>query len=66
MVTARKKRFVLGPEIRVAIDAGAADMRAVIAFLQAEELDPSRLTAILWYCRARRSAVSTLSPPPDV
>ena len=56
VVTAWKKRFVLGPEIRVAIDAGAADMRAVIAFLQAEELDPSRLTAnlVVLPCQAKR------------
>ena len=41
VIATRQKRFVLGAKIRVSVDAGAADMRAVIALLQAEELDPS-------------------------
>ncbi len=41
--TAGQKRFVLGAEIGVAVDARPAEMRAVIALFQAEELGARRL-----------------------
>lgn len=43
MVAPRQQRFTGGAEIGVAVDRCAAEMAAVIALFQTEELDPPRL-----------------------
>ncbi len=45
VITARQQRLIGRAEPRVSIDRGAAKMRAVIAFLEAEKFDPLWLAA---------------------
>ncbi len=47
MVAAGQQRFILGSEISIAVDRGAAHMGAVIALFQAEELGSARFAAHL-------------------
>ena len=66
VVAAGQQRFVLGAEIGVAVDRGAAHMGAVVAFFQAQELGAARLSTHLVVLARQAQAVSTESDPPEV
>ena len=47
MIAAGQQRFLLRPEIGIAVHAGPANMRAVIALFQTDEFDASGIAANL-------------------
>ncbi len=63
---AGQQRLVVAAEISVAIDRGAAEMRAVVALLQRHEFGALRLAVDLVVLAGEAQAVSTESEPPEV